>query len=116
MITIGVDAHKQVHVALAGERLYQGRGSAGAISDGFPVLAVSPNTAPAALTASRSDGSFSTVSTLVSHPSQYTTLFSGNLIFTGTSGETKAISPGDLVEVETSGIGVLKNTVVMERG
>ena len=57
----------------------------------------------------------SDVPTIVSHISQYATLFPGDLIFTGTSGTTRAIKPGDVVEVEISGIGNLRNPVVMER-
>ena len=38
----------------------------------------------------------------------------GDLIFTGTSGSTKAMKPGDVVEVEISGIGVLRNPVIAE--
>jgi len=57
----------------------------------------------------------SDVPTIVSHISQYTTLFPGDLIFTGTSGVTRALKPGDVVEVEISGIGNLRNPVVMER-
>lgn len=54
------------------------------------------------------------VPTLVSYISRYTTLFPGDLIFTGISGTTGAIRPGDLVEVDISGIGTLRNRVVME--
>jgi 2-keto-4-pentenoate hydratase/2-oxohepta-3-ene-1,7-dioic acid hydratase in catechol pathway len=55
------------------------------------------------------------VPSIVSYISQYTTLFPGDLIFTGTSGSTKAMKPGDVVEVEISGIGLLKNPVAMEK-
>lgn len=55
------------------------------------------------------------VPTIVSYISQYATLFPGDLIFTGTSGTTRALKPGDLVEVEISGIGTLHNPVVMEK-
>lgn len=55
------------------------------------------------------------VPTIVSYISQYTTLFPGDLIFTGTSGATQALKPGDVVEVEISGIGTLRNPVVMEK-
>tara|TARA_B100000315_G_C14538045_1_gene569439 strand:+ start:696 stop:1481 length:786 start_codon:yes stop_codon:yes gene_type:complete len=54
------------------------------------------------------------VPSIVAYISQYTTLFPGDLIFTGTSGSTKAMKPGDVVEVEISGIGTLKNSVSME--
>lgn len=54
------------------------------------------------------------VRTLVSVISQHVTLHPGDLIFTGTSGQTAAIRPGDLVEVEYEGVGVLRNRVVAE--
>lgn len=46
--------------------------------------------------------------------SQALTLLPGDLIFTGTPGTPGAIKPGDVVEVELSDIGVLRNTVVAE--
>lgn len=52
---------------------------------------------------------------LVSYISQYVTLHPGDLIFTGTPGTTSAIKPGDVVEVELEGVGVLRNTVVGEK-
>jgi 2-keto-4-pentenoate hydratase/2-oxohepta-3-ene-1,7-dioic acid hydratase in catechol pathway len=55
------------------------------------------------------------VPTIVNYVSQYTTLFPGDLIFTSTSGVTRPIKPGDVVEVEISSIGTLRNPVVMER-
>ena len=55
------------------------------------------------------------VATIVSYISEYSTLYPGDLIFTGTSGTTRALKPGDLVEVEISGIGILQNPVVMEK-
>jgi 2-keto-4-pentenoate hydratase/2-oxohepta-3-ene-1,7-dioic acid hydratase in catechol pathway len=48
---------------------------------------------------------------IVSHVSQYVTLFPGDVIYTGTPGSTQAMKPGDQVEVEIEGIGVLRNTV-----
>ncbi len=48
----------------------------------------------------------------VSFISQYVTLHPGDLIFTGTSGRTSAIKPGDRVEVELEGVGTLSNPVV----
>jgi len=48
---------------------------------------------------------------LVSFISQYITLQPGDLIFTGTSGRTSAIKPGDTVEVEIEGVGKLTNPV-----
>lgn len=54
---------------------------------------------------------FST-SAIISYVSKYVTLQPGDLIFTGTPGETKAIKPGDVVEVEVEGVGVLRNKAV----
>ena len=36
------------------------------------------------------------------------------MIFTGTPGRTAAMRPGDVVEVELEGVGVLRNTVKQE--
>ncbi len=43
--------------------------------------------------------------------SRYVTLTPGDVIFTGTPGKTKTMKPGDVVEVEIEGIGILKNPV-----
>ena len=51
---------------------------------------------------------------LVSYLSDAMTLQPGDLIYTGTPGGVGAINPGDTVEIELSGIGVLRNTVVAE--
>ncbi len=51
------------------------------------------------------------VATTVSFISQFVTLEPGDLIYTGTPGTTAAIKPGDVVEVEIEGVGVLRNTV-----
>jgi 2-keto-4-pentenoate hydratase/2-oxohepta-3-ene-1,7-dioic acid hydratase in catechol pathway len=47
----------------------------------------------------------------VSFISRYVTLTPGDVIFTGTPGSTKAMKPGDVVEVEIDGIGILRNPV-----
>jgi len=52
------------------------------------------------------------IPTIVSYVSRYVTLFPGDLIFTGTPGTTQAMEPGDVVEVEIEGVGVLRNQVV----
>ncbi len=52
------------------------------------------------------------VATVVSYVSRYVTLLPGDVIFTGTPGSTRAMHPGDVVEVEVEGVGVLRNTVV----
>ncbi len=55
------------------------------------------------------------IPTTVSFISQYITLHPGDLIFTGTPGKTSDIKPGDIVEVELEGVGVLRNPVVAEK-
>jgi 2-keto-4-pentenoate hydratase/2-oxohepta-3-ene-1,7-dioic acid hydratase in catechol pathway len=52
------------------------------------------------------------VAAIVSYVSRYVTLEPGDLIFTGTPGTTQAMNPGDVVEVELEGVGVLRNAVV----
>ena len=48
---------------------------------------------------------------IVSYVSRYVTLEPGDMIFTGTPGSTSAMEPGDVVEVELEGVGILRNTV-----
>ena len=48
---------------------------------------------------------------LISFASQVMTLEPGDLVFTGTPGVTPTLNPGDVVEVEIGGIGVLRNPV-----
>ena len=55
-----------------------------------------------------------TFSEIVSYLSQQVTLHPGDLVFSGTAGTTKAMRPGDKVEVEIPGIGVLSNPVEAE--
>jgi 2-keto-4-pentenoate hydratase/2-oxohepta-3-ene-1,7-dioic acid hydratase in catechol pathway len=52
------------------------------------------------------------VPTIVSYLSRYVTLLPGDVIFTGTPQSTRAMSPGDVVEIEVEGVGVLRNVVV----
>jgi 2-keto-4-pentenoate hydratase/2-oxohepta-3-ene-1,7-dioic acid hydratase in catechol pathway len=49
---------------------------------------------------------------IVSFISQYVTLLPGDVIFTGTPGTASRLNPGDTVEVEVEGVGVLSNPVV----
>jgi len=51
------------------------------------------------------------VDTIVSYISQFVTLFPGDVIYTGTPGNTKSMQPGDLIEVEVEGVGMLRNRV-----
>jgi len=55
-----------------------------------------------------------TFAEIVSCMSQQVTLRPGDLVFSGTSDVSSAIKPGDVVEVEIPGIGVLHNPVAAE--
>jgi 2-keto-4-pentenoate hydratase/2-oxohepta-3-ene-1,7-dioic acid hydratase in catechol pathway len=48
---------------------------------------------------------------IVSFASRFVTLVPGDVIYTGTPGTTRPMKPGDTIEVEISGIGVLRNTI-----
>jgi 2-keto-4-pentenoate hydratase/2-oxohepta-3-ene-1,7-dioic acid hydratase in catechol pathway len=52
------------------------------------------------------------LATIVSYVSRYVTLLPGDVIFTGTPQSTRAMEPGDIVEIEVEGVGVLRNPVV----
>jgi len=52
------------------------------------------------------------VPTVISFVSRYLTLTPGDVIYTGTPGNTGRMQPGDVVEVEIEGIGTLRNPVV----
>ena len=43
---------------------------------------------------------------------RYITLLPGDLVLTGTPANSRPVEPGDVVEVEVSGIGRLRNTIV----
>ena len=51
------------------------------------------------------------IPTTISFISRFVTLAPGDVIYTGTPGNTKKMAPGDVVEVEIEGIGVLRNPV-----
>jgi 2-keto-4-pentenoate hydratase/2-oxohepta-3-ene-1,7-dioic acid hydratase in catechol pathway len=51
---------------------------------------------------------------VVSFISRYVTLYPGDLIFMGTDGHTEPVKPGDTIEIEIRGLGVLRNSVVAE--
>ncbi len=55
------------------------------------------------------------VASLVSYISRYATLLPGDVIYTGTPGTTGPMKPGDVVEVEVEGVGILRNRVVASR-
>jgi len=54
------------------------------------------------------------VEAIVSHISQSATLYPGDIIYTGTPGTTSAMQPGDVIEIEVEGVGVLRNTVAQQ--
>ena len=45
---------------------------------------------------------------------RYATIHPGDVMWMGTDGMPKSMTPGDTVEIEVTGIGVLRNTVVAE--
>jgi 2-keto-4-pentenoate hydratase/2-oxohepta-3-ene-1,7-dioic acid hydratase in catechol pathway len=49
--------------------------------------------------------------TIVSFVSRFVTLGPGDLIYTGTPGQTRKMNPGDVVEVDIEGIGILRNHI-----
>jgi len=49
--------------------------------------------------------------TIVSWISSWVTLLPGDVVYTGTPGSTRRMSPGDVLEVEIESIGVLRNPV-----
>ena len=48
---------------------------------------------------------------IIRYVSQYVTLLPGDVIYTGTPGNTRRLQPGEVVEVEIEGIGTLRNPV-----
>jgi len=48
---------------------------------------------------------------VVSYISRYVTLIPGDVIYTGTPGNTKAMAPGDVIEIEVEGVGTLRNRI-----
>lgn len=48
---------------------------------------------------------------IVSYISKWVTIEPGDVIYTGTPGSTRKMNPGDTVEVEIEGIGLLRNPV-----
>ncbi len=54
------------------------------------------------------------VAAYISAMSQYLTLYPGDVVWMGTEGAAKNMKPGDIVEVEISGIGTLRNPIVAE--
>lgn len=54
------------------------------------------------------------VATYISAMTRYLTLHPGDMIWMGTDGATQNMKPGDICEVEISGIGTLANPIVAE--
>jgi 2-keto-4-pentenoate hydratase/2-oxohepta-3-ene-1,7-dioic acid hydratase in catechol pathway len=54
------------------------------------------------------------VASIIATINKYVTLYPGDMVFLGTSGDPVDCVPGDVVEVEAEGIGVLRNPVVAE--
>ncbi len=54
------------------------------------------------------------VAVFISAMSRYLTLYPGDVIWMGTDGASPNLKAGDVVEVEISGIGTLRNTFVAE--
>lgn len=51
--------------------------------------------------------------TIVSFISQYVALEPGDVVYTGTPAHTSPMKPGDIVEVEIEGVGVLRNPIAV---
>jgi len=51
------------------------------------------------------------VPTMISFISRVMTLLPGDLVYTGTPGQTKPMKSGDVVEVELEGVGILRNMI-----
>jgi 2-keto-4-pentenoate hydratase/2-oxohepta-3-ene-1,7-dioic acid hydratase in catechol pathway len=51
------------------------------------------------------------VDNVVSYVSKFVTLMPGDIIYTGTPGNTKSMQPGDTIEIEVEGVGVLRNRI-----
>jgi len=52
------------------------------------------------------------IPTIIAFVSRYVTLVPGDVIYTGTPGNTQRMVPGDVIEVEIEGIGTLRNRCV----
>jgi 2-keto-4-pentenoate hydratase/2-oxohepta-3-ene-1,7-dioic acid hydratase in catechol pathway len=50
----------------------------------------------------------------ISETSRYCTISPGDVMWFGTEGKQENMKPGDVVEIEITGIGVLRNQVVAE--
>ena len=55
------------------------------------------------------------VDEVVAYVSRFFVLEPGDLVWSGTMGQTSAMIDGDVYEVELSGVGILRNEVVQEK-
>jgi 2-keto-4-pentenoate hydratase/2-oxohepta-3-ene-1,7-dioic acid hydratase in catechol pathway len=51
------------------------------------------------------------VDIIVNYVSRFVTFVPGDIIYTGTPGTTKAMTAGDVIEIEVEGVGVLRNRI-----
>ena len=56
------------------------------------------------------------VAKYISTMSRYLTLYPGDMIWMGTDGSSPDLKAGDVVEVEITGLGTLRNPFVAEQG
>ena len=56
------------------------------------------------------------IAAFIAEMTRYITLHPGDVMWMGTDGKSPTLSPGDVVEVEIGGIGVLRNPFVAEEG
>ena len=54
------------------------------------------------------------IDAIVSHISQTVTLSPGDIIYTGTPGTTSAMVPGDIIEIEVEGVGILETSIAKQ--
>ena len=54
------------------------------------------------------------VATFISRMSQYLTLYPGDVVWMGTEGSPANVKHGDTIEIEITGIGILRNPVIRE--
>jgi len=55
------------------------------------------------------------VETYIAEVTKYCTIHPGDVIWMGTDGDPRNMKPGDVCEIEISGIGVLRNPIVAEQ-
>ena len=89
-------------------------GFAGATADAFTLpldIALTTRVNGEVLQHQRTSDLIFDVPEIVRFISRYLTLTQGDVIYTGTPGNTQRLKPGDEVEVEIEGIGILRNPI-----